>query len=140
MQVADPLTLYRQPENLFVAGFIGSPPMNLLKGKVQRHDGGLFFAESAENPLLNIPLKGRLESLATKYVDKDIIFGIRPEHLSDEVKDPAHVSVTSTVHIPFPPQLDFPTVTTLAFVKRWGDAERFAAGRCGYAPTRHSLS
>src|ERR1700732_5161786 len=33
MQVADPLTLYRQPENLFVAGFIGSPPMNLLKGK-----------------------------------------------------------------------------------------------------------
>ncbi len=36
MQVADPLTLYRQPENIFVAGFIGSPPMNLLKGKVQK--------------------------------------------------------------------------------------------------------
>ena len=35
MQVADPLTLYLRPENLFVAGFIGSPPMNLLKGKVQ---------------------------------------------------------------------------------------------------------
>ncbi|MGB8463777.1 MAG: ATP-binding cassette domain-containing protein [Terrimicrobiaceae bacterium] len=32
MQIADPLTLYRQPENIFVAGFIGSPPMNLLKG------------------------------------------------------------------------------------------------------------
>src|SRR5580704_8119482 len=48
MQVADPLTLYRQPENLFVAGFIGSPPMNLLKGKVQRRAGGLFFIESAE--------------------------------------------------------------------------------------------
>ena len=31
MQVADPLTLFRQPENLFVAGFIGSPPMNLIK-------------------------------------------------------------------------------------------------------------
>ncbi len=40
MQVADPLTLYRQPENIFVAGFIGSPPMNLLKGKVQKLDGG----------------------------------------------------------------------------------------------------
>ena len=33
MQVADPLTLFRQPENLFVAGFIGSPPMNLLQGE-----------------------------------------------------------------------------------------------------------
>jgi multiple sugar transport system ATP-binding protein len=36
MQVADPLTLYRKPENVFVAGFIGSPPMNLLKGKVDQ--------------------------------------------------------------------------------------------------------
>jgi ABC-type sugar transport system ATPase subunit len=51
MQVADPLTLYRQPENLFVAGFIGSPPMNLLKGKVQRRDGGLFFVEVGEKTL-----------------------------------------------------------------------------------------
>ena len=62
MQVADPLTLYRQPENLFVAGFIGSPPMNLLKGKVQKRDGGLFFVESAEKNGLTFPLKGRLES------------------------------------------------------------------------------
>ena len=58
MQVADPLTLYRQPDNLFVAGFIGSPPMNLLKGKVQKRDGGLFFVESAEKNGLTIPLQG----------------------------------------------------------------------------------
>ena len=56
MQVADPLTLYRQPENLFVAGFIGSPPMNLLKGKVQRRDGGLFFVEAGEKNALTFPL------------------------------------------------------------------------------------
>jgi multiple sugar transport system ATP-binding protein len=48
MQVADPLILYRQPDNLFVAGFIGGPPMNLLKGKVQRRNGALFFTESAD--------------------------------------------------------------------------------------------
>ena len=47
MRVADPLTLYRQPDNLFVAGFIGSPPMNLLNGKVQKRPGGLHFAETA---------------------------------------------------------------------------------------------
>jgi multiple sugar transport system ATP-binding protein len=58
MQVADPLTLYRQPENLFVAGFIGSPPMNLLKGKIKWRDGGLFFVETGENNALTFPLKG----------------------------------------------------------------------------------
>src|ERR1700739_4448191 len=102
MQVADPLTLYRQPQNLFVAGFIGSPPMNLLKGKVQRREGGLFFVESAEKNGLVFPLKGNLESLASKYIDKDVVFGIRPEHLSDEIKDGAAAPITSTVEIAEP--------------------------------------
>jgi multiple sugar transport system ATP-binding protein len=52
MQVADPLTLFRKAENLLVAGFIGSPPMNLLKGKVKRRDGGLFFVEAGEKNAL----------------------------------------------------------------------------------------
>jgi len=102
MQVADPLTLYRQPQNLFVAGFIGSPPMNLLKGKIQRREGGLFFVESAEKNGLVFPLKGNLESLASKYIDKDVVFGIRPEHLSDEIKDGAAAPITSTVEIAEP--------------------------------------
>jgi len=102
MQVADPLTLYRQPDNLFVAGFIGSPPMNLLKGKVQKRDGGLFFVETAEKNPLTFPLQGRLENLASKYVDKDIVFGVRPEHLSDQVKDGSHVPINSTVEIAEP--------------------------------------
>jgi len=102
MQVADPLTLYRQPDNLFVAGFIGTPPMNLIKGKVQKRDGGLFFVETAEKNGLTIPLQGRLESLAGKYVDKDIVFGVRPEHLSDQVKDSGHIPVVSTVEISEP--------------------------------------
>jgi multiple sugar transport system ATP-binding protein len=102
MQVADPLTLYRQPENLFVAGFIGSPPMNLLKGKVQKRDGGLYFAETAEKNGLTFPLKGRLESLAGKYVDKDIVFGIRPEHLSDDIKEGFAAPIASTVEIAEP--------------------------------------
>jgi multiple sugar transport system ATP-binding protein len=102
MQVADPLTLYRQPENLFVAGFIGSPPMNLLKGKIQRREGGLFFVETAEKNGLVFPLQGKLEALASKYVDKDVVFGIRPEHLSDEIKDGAAAPITSTVEIAEP--------------------------------------
>lgn len=102
MQVADPLTLYRKPENLFVAGFIGSPPMNLLKGKVQKRDNGLFFVESAEKDALTIPLQGQLEPLAAKYVDKDVVFGIRPEHISNEAKEGAIIPVTMTVDISEP--------------------------------------
>jgi multiple sugar transport system ATP-binding protein len=102
MQVADPLTLYRQPENIFVAGFIGSPPMNLLKGKVQKLDGGLAFVEDGQKGALTIPLRGKLESLAAKYVGKPVIFGIRPEHLSDQVSDPDHVPVTATIEISEP--------------------------------------
>jgi multiple sugar transport system ATP-binding protein len=102
MQVADPLTLYRQPDNLFVAGFIGGPPMNLLKGKVQRRDGGLFFVESGEKNALTFPLKGRLEPLAAAYVDKEIVFGIRPEHITNEPKDSSSVPVTLTVDISEP--------------------------------------
>jgi multiple sugar transport system ATP-binding protein len=102
MQVADPLTLYRQPDNIFVAGFIGSPPMNLLKGKVQKLDGGLSFVEEAQQNALNVALGGKLESLAAPYVGKPIIFGIRPEHLSDQVSDPTHVPVTSVIEISEP--------------------------------------
>jgi len=102
MQVADPLTLYRQPENIFVAGFIGSPPMNLLKGKVQKLDSGLAFVEDAQENALTVPLRGKLESLAAPYLGKPIIFGIRPEHLSDQVSDPNHIPVTATIEISEP--------------------------------------
>src|ERR1700727_618635 len=75
MQVADPLTLYRQPENLFVAGFIGSPPMNLLKGKIEKEAGGLVFREAADENGVVIPLKGTvIEALAGKVIGKPIVF------------------------------------------------------------------
>ena len=102
MQVADPLTLYLRPENLFVAGFIGSPPMNLLKGKVQKRNGSLFFSESAEKNALTFPLEGSLQTIATKYVDKDIIFGIRPENISNELKEGSSTPISLTVDIAEP--------------------------------------
>ncbi len=97
MQIADPLTLYRQPQNMFAAGFIGSPPMNLLEGTVQRRDGGLFFVQSSETNGLDLPLKGRLEALAEKYIDKELVFGIRPEHISNESIDGLSAAATLAV-------------------------------------------
>jgi multiple sugar transport system ATP-binding protein len=101
MQVADPLTLYRKPENLFVAGFIGSPPMNLLRGRIERRNEGLVFVETAEGGL-TIPLSGPVADLASKYVDKPIVFGVRPEHITEETKNGSHAPVTASVDIAEP--------------------------------------
>jgi multiple sugar transport system ATP-binding protein len=102
MQVADPLTLYLRPDNMFVASFIGSPPMNLLKGKVQRSDGSLRFVENGEKDNLTFPLKGPLQAPASKYVDREIVFGIRPENISNEPKEGSSTPVSMTVEIAEP--------------------------------------
>jgi multiple sugar transport system ATP-binding protein len=104
MQVADPLTLYRQPNNLFVAGFIGSPPMNLLKGKVEQREGGLTFIEDGDKDkgALVVPLKGSAEGAAAKLVNKNVVFGIRPEHITNQPTDGTYVPVKSSVEIAEP--------------------------------------
>ena len=89
MQVADPLTLYRQPQNVFVAGFIGSPPMNLLHGTVERRGNGLAFVEENDSGALTIPLPGRFEKTAQSQLGRKTILGVRPEHLSPTGGDAA---------------------------------------------------
>ena len=76
-QTDDPITLYDCPQNKFVAGFIGSPPMNFVNGKIVQDADGLYFDE--DNFKVKIPAQFK-EALAS-YVGKQIIFGTRPEHL-----------------------------------------------------------
>jgi multiple sugar transport system ATP-binding protein len=84
MQVAEPLTLYDHPANLFVAGFIGSPPMNFFKGTIRRDGGHLSFVESGNGGTpLTLALTESLARQAAGHVDKPVIFGIRPENLHD---------------------------------------------------------
>jgi multiple sugar transport system ATP-binding protein len=102
MQVADPLTLYLKPANMFVASFIGSPPMNLLQGKIQKRDDGLYFVENGEKDYLMLPLKGALQTSASKYVDKDVVLGIRPENISSVPNADSSAPVTLAVDIAEP--------------------------------------
>jgi len=76
-QTDDPITLYDCPQNKFVAGFIGSPPMNFVNGKIVQEADGLYFDE--DNFKVKIPAQFK-EALAP-YIGKQIIFGTRPEHL-----------------------------------------------------------
>jgi len=84
MQVDEPIKLYNEPANLFVAGFIGSPPMNTFSGTVQREGDTVWFAE--DNPsehAVRIALPDHLAPLAASRVGKPIVLGIRPEDLSE---------------------------------------------------------
>ncbi len=88
LQVDDPLTLYHQPVNLFVAGFIGSPAMNFFRGTVQRGGDHLAFVETNDRAQpVRIRLDEQLSSRAAGHVDKPVILGVRPEDLSDPKAD-----------------------------------------------------
>ncbi len=79
-QVDTPMNLYNHPKNMFVAGFIGSPSMNFLKVKLVEEKGRLWLV----NPAFRLPsIEERREAL-TPYVNKEIIFGIRPEAIYDD--------------------------------------------------------
>ncbi len=73
-QIADPLTLYREPVNRFVAEFIGSPSMNLFAGKLMEDEGGRVFDEGS----FTLDL-GALDGYAD--LPSDVEIGVRPENL-----------------------------------------------------------
>jgi multiple sugar transport system ATP-binding protein len=77
-QIGSPLYLYNHPINKFVAGFIGSPPMNFLTVKVADRGGSIVLEEGTFEVT---PAPTHVEYLK-KYIGKEIFFGIRPEDLS----------------------------------------------------------
>jgi multiple sugar transport system ATP-binding protein len=100
MQVDSPLKLYNQPENMFVAGFIGSPPMNFFRGRLQKASGGgdlLEFVEQNDKAApVRVTLDARLSAKGAGHVGKEIVFGIRPEDVQDTLTvpqpNPAHTA------------------------------------------------
>jgi len=78
MQLDTPMNLYDHPANIFVAGFIGSPSMNFLKGRIKKETNLFFEHESQQCPII---LGQDLEATLGSYVNKEVILGIRPENI-----------------------------------------------------------
>jgi multiple sugar transport system ATP-binding protein len=89
-QIGDPRTMYNRPANVFVAGFIGSPSMNFLDGKLDAENGSLWLDLDAFR--LQVPPEAKN---LDDYIDKNIIVGFRPEDISD--KDRAGFASTGNV-------------------------------------------
>ena len=77
-QIDRPYQLYNFPVNRFVAGFIGSPPMNFFEGKISEKKGELFFLDDSDS--LAVPVGGH--SALNGYLNRPIVMGVRPEHIN----------------------------------------------------------
>jgi oligogalacturonide transport system ATP-binding protein len=77
MQVDTPDNLYHKPKNMFVAGFIGAPEMNIKPAKIVHRDDGLHITVGEDLLALNASQQEKV----AHYVDKEVHFGIRPEYV-----------------------------------------------------------
>jgi ABC-type sugar transport system ATPase subunit len=78
LQVGRPIDVYRAPVTLFVAGFIGTPPMNFLDGRLERERDRFVFVSDALRVL--VPAKRSLDSAVESR--EVVTLGVRPEHLA----------------------------------------------------------
>jgi multiple sugar transport system ATP-binding protein len=86
-QVDTPQVLYDQPVNEFVAGFIGSPSINLLHAELQQEDGRLFVS-FADYKLAVDDQLARNRSALADYIGRTVMIGIRPEDFEDAALEP----------------------------------------------------
>ncbi|MCK9862143.1 sn-glycerol-3-phosphate ABC transporter ATP-binding protein UgpC [Paenibacillus sp. ATY16] len=97
-QVATPEEIYNKPANKFVAGFIGSPPMNFIEGRVVEENGRLQFR--TKRFMLELSREQEDTMRSNNRVNKVIELGVRPENISIEQPNPDSFpssSVTGTL-------------------------------------------
>jgi multiple sugar transport system ATP-binding protein len=79
-QIDSPLNLYNYPKNKFVAGFIGSPSMNFVEGRIIQNENLVF---KSKNESLSISLSNEYSAKLIHFVNKPVWMGIRPEDIYD---------------------------------------------------------
>jgi multiple sugar transport system ATP-binding protein len=136
MQVAAPLDLYNHPDNLFVAGFIGSPPMNFFRGTLRTAGGRVSFVEdNAAGAPLTIALDEALAGRSSAHLDRPVVFGVRPEAIHDSLTvaapDPGR---TADVKVEVSEPMGSETLLYLdtgatSFIARVNPTDRFDAGQ-----------
>ena len=92
-QIGSPLDLYNKPANRFVAGFIGSPPMNFMNVEVKEDGGKLIIDEGT----FSAEVKGC--DYLKKYIGKNVVFGIRPEDLEYSEKEIKGITIPAKVTV-----------------------------------------
>ena len=96
-QIDMPLSLYNDPVNQFVAGFIGSPSMNFISGRLVANGGGMVFDE--EN--IQVQLPASYSDSLRDHLDREVTLGIRPEHIHDRdtIRDAETAEIEARVEV-----------------------------------------
>ncbi len=92
-QIGSPLELYNKPANKFVAGFIGSPPMNFFNVKITTEEDIIYATEES----FKLKVDNEFKDLLKDYDGKDVVLGIRPENLTYVPKPIAGKSIPTEV-------------------------------------------
>ncbi|MBI1785301.1 ABC transporter ATP-binding protein [Candidatus Sumerlaeota bacterium] len=92
-QMDQPKTIYDKPKNKFVAGFIGSPPMNFIRG--ERRGSGEAMRFGAGN--LEFPISPAHRASLEKHGAKEVILGLRPEDFSEHAAGETMAEVTAEI-------------------------------------------
>ncbi len=124
-QLADPMTIYNFPENLFVAGFIGSPSMNFFRGEIKDRGGRkVIEVNGVDFGLEAYPARGPLEA------GRKVVLGVRPEHVKVDETVPGREVHDAVVDIEEPMGAD-----NLLWLKHAGQTMSVRiAGSRRYAP------
>lgn len=77
MQIGTPEEVYVRPQNRTVAGFIGSPAMNFVEGKIQQNGSNLIFSSE----FFDYKIPDTISSALNEYQNQEVVLGIRPEHI-----------------------------------------------------------
>jgi multiple sugar transport system ATP-binding protein len=121
LQLGTPKEIYENPADLFVAGFMGSPSMNLIPAKLVQANGGLGveLARAEGGPAM-LPLVGG-NGAWSSYAGRDVVLGVRPEHISDpsnaEAQGPDHHRLDAVVEVTEPTGPDTLAVMMLGGVE-----------------------
>jgi multiple sugar transport system ATP-binding protein len=92
MQIDPPMELYNNPDNLFVAGFIGSPSMNFIDGFIRKEENKLVF----KGGTFSYDTSQMKYSDLTNFIDKQVVFGIRSENIHDSNN---HLNFRGTLNV-----------------------------------------
>jgi multiple sugar transport system ATP-binding protein len=87
VQVDEPLALYERPASLFVAGFIGSPPMNFFSGTVREAGAGAEFVEEGGAGGVRLSLPEAVARRAGGQAGRAVVLGVRPEDVREGAPD-----------------------------------------------------
>ncbi len=127
-QVGSPDQVYNSPANLFVADFMGSPTMNQLRARIESGDDGLSVVVGQDGEKTELGLKVKAPELKD-WVGREVVFGIRPEDVTDTSSVERQATDIATVECPV--DVVEPTGSDKFVVTRFGAKEVIGRMRAG---------